>query len=216
MNKAEKHYDIDYYENHQKKIGEFGGTANLYRFEKYITKNDAVMDFGCGGGFLLKNIECREKIGVELNDIARDYCINKNGINCFKDIDEIEDNSLDVIISNNCLEHTLAPYHLIEKMFNKLKIGGKIILVIPLDSYKYKWMPNDVNYHLYSFSPMNIGNLLDASGFKEITSNYFLHKWPPYYEKIQKYFGWNFFRICCKIYGRFNKRYVQVYGIGFK
>ena len=34
--------------------------------------NDKVLDFGCGGGYMLSTFENTEKFGVELNDIARE------------------------------------------------------------------------------------------------------------------------------------------------
>lgn len=214
--KIENYYQEDYFENYQKKIGEFGGKANLFKFKKYIKLTDTVLDFGCGGGFLLKFLDCKNKVGIELNPVAREYCINKNSINCYEDIGAIEDNSVDVIISNHCLEHTLSPYDLINKMHSKLKIGGKIILVVPLDSHKYKWRPNDINNHLYSFSPMNIGNLLQGCNFKEISTEVLFHKWPPFFIQIEKLLGQNIFNVFCLIYGRLNKRWVQVRGIAVK
>lgn len=214
--KIENYYQEDYFENYQKKIGEFGGKANLFKFKKYIKSSDTVLDFGCGGGFLLKYLDCKNKIGVELNPVARDYCINKNSIDCYEDISAIEDNSVDVIISNHCLEHTLSPYDLINKMYAKLKLGGKIILVVPLDSHNYKWRPNDINNHLYSFSPMNIGNLLQGCNFKEISTEVLFHKWPPFFIQIEKLLGQNIFNVFCLIYGRLNKRWVQVRGVAIK
>ena len=214
--KIENYYQEDYFENYQKKIGEFGGKANLFKFKKYIKLSDTVLDFGCGGGFLLNFIDCKKKIGIELNPVARDYCIKKNSIDCYEDISAIEDNSVDVIISNHCLEHTLSPYDLINKMHAKLKIGGKIILVVPLDSLNYKCRSNDINNHLYSFSPMNIGNLLQGCNFKEISTEVLFHKWPPFFLQIEKIFGQNIFNEFCLIYGRLNKRWVQVRGIAIK
>lgn len=45
----EMYYGEKYFE-WQKAVGEFGGRANLFKFEKYIKENDNVLDFGCGGG----------------------------------------------------------------------------------------------------------------------------------------------------------------------
>jgi SAM-dependent methyltransferase len=214
--KIENHYEADYFENYQRKFGEFGGRANVFMYKKYILESDTVLDFGCGGGFLLKNLKCKNKIGVELNPVARNFCINTNKIDCFEDIDQIPNESIDVIISNHCLEHTLSPYNFISKMYDKLKDGGKIIIVVPLESYNYKWKPNDVNNHLYSFSPMNLGNLLQGSNFKEIKCDVIYHKWVPFYFQINKIFGDTVFNILSFIYGMLNRRCVQVRGIGVK
>lgn len=65
------HCNQEYSYNSQKGIGEIGGRANLFKFEPYIGAADRVLDCGCGGGFLLHNIRCAEKVGVELNPHAR-------------------------------------------------------------------------------------------------------------------------------------------------
>jgi hypothetical protein len=36
-------------------------------YAPYIRKTDAVVDFGCGGGFLLDALDCGDKMGVEIN-----------------------------------------------------------------------------------------------------------------------------------------------------
>ena len=215
MAKAENHYDHNYYINYQKIMGEFGGKANLFKFERFISKTDIVLDFGCGGGFLLDNLNCIGKIGIELNEIARLDCISL-GIECYENIDIIGDLSIDVIISHHCLEHTTSPFEHIEKFYKKLKKGGKVIIVLPTDNFKKKFKLNDVDYHLYSFSQMNLGNLLDSVGFKEIQINPIFHKWPPFYIFIQKYFGWKVFNLLSYVYGFLRRDVVQIKAVGVK
>lgn len=215
--KIESHYQEEYFNDYQKEIGEFGGIANKFKFEKHIKKEDVLLDFGCGGGFLLKHLDCREKIGIEINPVARDYCNKVNNIACYESLDAVEDASIDIVISNNCLEHTTNPFHLIAELYKKLKNGGRIVIVVPLDSYNYRWMPNDVNNHLYSFSPMNLGNLLQGTGFTEIQTSPLLHKWVPHWHRINKYFGYKVFHKLSWVYGTIiSKKWVQVKGMGIK
>ena len=211
---TEEYYNEKYFNDYQKEIGLFGGRANLFKFEKYISKDYTVLDFGCGGGFLLNNLNCKGKIGVEINSVARNYCISEFEIECHQYINDVEDESVDVIISNHALEHCENPSDLIKELKNKLKKGGQIIIVVPLDSYKYKYKKNDVNKHLYSFSPMNLGNLLENAGFKNIKAKNILHKWPPFWIEIQKLFGWKIFHLVCRIYGTLNLYWTQTIGIG--
>ena len=214
--KTENYYNENYFNDYQKKIGQFGGKANLFKFKDEIKKTDYVLDFGCGGGFLLSNIECNYKAGIEINPVARKHCINNLEIDCFSSISEVEDEKFDVIISNHALEHCETPFEIIKKLKQKLKVGGKIIIVVPLDSFKYKFRTDDVNKHLYSFSPMNLGNILQMNGYKNIETKNVLHKWPPMWLKIQKYFGWNFFQFICNIYGHLNLYWSQTKAIGYK
>ena len=64
-------YDEKYFD-WQKDVGAFGGKANQIKFLKYITRDGLkVLDFGCGGGFLISSFEENiERYGVEINDVA--------------------------------------------------------------------------------------------------------------------------------------------------
>ncbi len=50
----------------------FGGRVKAGLFHPYIKEDMTVIDFGSGGGYLLENITAREKIGIEVNDAARE------------------------------------------------------------------------------------------------------------------------------------------------
>jgi len=197
----EQYYNADYF-NWQKNMGAFGGWANLRFFQPHIGADASVIDFGCGGGYLLNNLKCKEKLGVEINDIAR-QTIAQFGINSHKYTAEVADNWADVIISCHALEHVPQPLAELQLLKTKLKKGGKIIFMVPFDTYDYR--PNDVNYHLYSWSAMNLGNLFTEAGFKVISSRNLYDAWPPFYQKIAKWFGASIFRLSCKIYGWWRK-----------
>ena len=55
MSKVTKNYNKDYF-NWYKNIGEFGAIMNHEKFQQHISYNDSVLDFGCGGGYLLEKI----------------------------------------------------------------------------------------------------------------------------------------------------------------
>lgn len=57
----ESHYNAEYFE-WQRRVGEFGGKANLFKFEEYIEDNSDILDFGCGGGVFA------EKYSYEWNE----------------------------------------------------------------------------------------------------------------------------------------------------
>jgi SAM-dependent methyltransferase len=217
LREIESHYQDDYFNNYQKLYGDFGGRVNKFLFQEHISAGDVVLDFGCGGGFLLRNLNCYERIGVEINPVARKYCQDVNGIKCFESLKFVPKESVDVVISSHCLEHTTNPYELVTMLFEKLKPNGRIVIVVPLDSYRYKWVPNDVNNHLYSFSPMNLGNMLQGAGFSEIKTEAVLHKWFPGFIKVEKLLGLRIFHQLSWLYGKYlNKHYVQVKGYGIK
>lgn len=209
-----QHYGKEYFD-WQSPMGEFGGWADLTKFLPYINVDDIVMDFGCGGGFLLNNIQCRKKIGVDVNPTAIERA-RQMGIMVYESTAEIADNSLDVVISTNALEHTLHPYQEVAMFYQKLKPGGKIILVVPCESITYRYKMDDVNMHLYSWSPMCLGNLLTTVGFRLIESKPYIHKWPPYYQHIARLGGRKVFDVVCRIFGMMERSWFQVRAIAKK
>lgn len=205
---ASKHYDKKYFD-WQSSLGEFGGWANLTKFAEYIPENSRVLDFGCGGGFLLKNLNCVKKVGVEVNPAAAETA-RENGVEVYNYAKDIEDNYVDVIISNNALEHTLYPLDELKELYRKLVQGGKVIFVVPCESINYSYSPNDVNHHLYSWSPMCIGNLFTEAGFSVLESRPYIHKWPPHFRRIAQFGGRRGFELACRIYGRWERSWYQV------
>lgn len=186
-------------------------------FEDHVLPFDSVLDFGCGGGFLLKNLACQEKVGVELNPVARAYCNDVTGIRCVESLEAIPNASVDVVISSHCLEHATNPVEIVSALHEKLRPGGRIVIVVPLDSYHYKWAPGNVNNHLYSFSPMNLGNILQSSGFINIHTEPIFHRWVPKYKSIVNIFGFGVFHQLSWIFGSLpNKLCVQVKGVATK
>jgi SAM-dependent methyltransferase len=202
------HYDQEYFD-WQAPIGEFGGWADLSKFVAYISSSSRVLDFGCGGGFLLKNIKCSKRVGVEVNPAAADIA-RKNGIEVFNGVGEVPDEYVDVIISNNALEHTLQPLEELRGLHKKLEAGGRVILVVPCESISHSYKQNDINHHLYSWSPMCIGNLLTEAGFSVIESKPYMHKWPPKYRLIARLGGRGLFEAACRIYGIIERSWFQV------
>ena len=207
-----QHYDDKYFA-WQASIGEFGGWANLSKFDSYISECDDVLDFGCGGGYLLKNLCCKNKIGLEINPNAASVA-KANGVEIYRKVQEIPDECSDVIISNNALEHTQLPLQELQSLFPKLRKGGKIIFVVPCESIYNIYYPNDINHHLYSWSPMNLGNLFTEAGFTLIESKAYIHKWPPRYKLYAQLGGRWLFEMACRIYGRIERSWFQVRAVG--
>lgn len=117
---ANKHYDEKYFQ-YQKNIGVFGAKANRIKFEKLIFDNLKVLDFGCGGGYLLNEFKCKiDKYGIEINEVARNQAI-ENGLKCYKSSNELPSDYFDLIISNNALEHCENPYLELKELYRALK-----------------------------------------------------------------------------------------------
>lgn len=126
--------------------------GKFYKIRKYIKSTDRVIDFGCGGGYLLEKINCGEKIGIEINENAREVATLK-GIKTVISADDISDNWADVIISNHALEHTQRPLDEIMLLRNKLRTGGLIVFIVPSEGVYHSYNALDPNHHLYIWSP---------------------------------------------------------------
>ncbi len=103
---------------------------------------ESVLDFGCGVGVFLPTlannfsnvyaIDLFPQFGMKLCETKGLNVIFKRTIN------EIEDNSLDVIFSTDVLEHVDNLDELIKSFKLKLKLNGKIIISGPTENFVYK------------------------------------------------------------------------------
>jgi hypothetical protein len=199
VTKPSDHYDAQYYE-WQGTLGQFGGTANLIKFESLIEESDNVVDFGCGGGFLLANLTCKDKIGVEVNAVARKNCERLN-VKAVESIDDVPEGWADKIISNHALEHVDRPFELLLTLRSKLKPMGRLIFVVPCESVGTKYVSADVHKHLFTWSPRNLGNLFESAGYETIECKAFHHRWIPKCMAVQKLLGWKLFHKVSRAYG---------------
>ena len=207
-------YYSEKYFSWQAPIGEFGGWANVTKFRDFIKPSDRLIDYGCGGGYLLSRIECAERVGIEINPAARETARGM-GIRAVGSAAEIADGWADVIISNHALEHTTRPLDELKDLLPKLKVGGKAVFFVPCESIRCAYRPGDVNQHLYSWSPMNLGNLFTLAGFRVETVEPFLHKWPRRY-RFWSRFGRGVFDCVSRIYARWERTWFQVRVIAYR
>lgn len=208
------YYNKDYFA-WQKKYGEFGGSANLIKFAAHIKPTDNVIDFGCGGGYLLKNIECRSKVGIEINPAARKIA-RENGIKVHASLNAVPEAWANVIISNHVLEHVEAPLDTLRLVYKKVKHGGKVVFVVPCERYTRQYTIGETSQHLYTWSPLNLGNLFAKAGFEIEEVKEFAHTWPKNYLFIDRVFGRTIFNILARIKAHYMKDFTQIRVIATK
>ncbi len=185
-----KYGSLDHYDDikgrkyftYQAKNGLRGAEFNQHFFQPYISKEDALLDFGCGGGFMLKVLLAQKKVGVEINPEAVKMA-ESLGIQVFHSINEVP-GKFDKIISSHALEHVPHPMMAIDELKHKLKDqDSRIILLLRIDDWRAPWNkvynPDDINMHLYTWTPQLIGNLLKSCGLKIYSSKVVYHEWPP-------------------------------------
>ncbi len=200
------HYDEGYF-NWQKNIGAFGGVANLFKFREFITPNDTVVDLGSGGGYLLRNITCARKLGVEINPAARREAAQNAGIEAVESPKDVPDAFADVIVSNHALEHMHSPLDVLRAILPKLKPGGKLVMVVPSEPHEQAWDPEDINKHLFTWNPMTLGNLVSLAGFRVVKVEPIQHQWPPDFIQVYDRLGEDGFHAACREQARKNGNY---------
>src|SRR4051794_10908075 len=100
---------VEYFARRNTHLGTTLGMVEARKFQKFIHAEDTVLDFGCGGGFILKSLHCLRRIGVEVNPVAKDVALANGVMDCYSSLDEVSDCVADVAISNHALEHVPSP-----------------------------------------------------------------------------------------------------------
>ena len=167
----------------QRTCGLKSAIYNRKFFEPLVGAHDNVLDFGCGGGYMLQALCCGTKVGVDVNPAARAEA-TKLGIEVFADIAELGDRKFDVIITSHCLEHVTSPYETLTRLRRLLQKDGNIVLLLPVDDWRNEpWAGPDINFHLYTWTPKLLGNLLVAAGFDPIFIRTVTRVSPPRFDQ---------------------------------
>lgn len=179
---GEAHYDSDYFD-FQIECAKIDSVIDRSFFQKYIEPSDSVAEFGCGGGLLLDKLTCKSKVGIEINPYAREYAKSLQ-IDTVKNIDDLENEMFDLIISTHALEHCLNPYQIISQLKSKLKDGGKFVFVVPYEPLDFSYVLNDNSQHLYIWTERTLGNLMRAAGLYVRETGVREVEWPNKWKEL--------------------------------
>ena len=155
------HFNDEYY-NSRAKIA-------LTKFFTGFDTNSRILDFGCGLGqniYYLPNA-----VGYDISKFGVEFCKKKN-IKVTNNVDDLPEESFDIVLSTHVLEHHPNPKQMLEQIFSKLKKGASLILVIPHEIHGTAKYELDLNQHLFIWNFQTINNLLITSGFKVVKNKY--------------------------------------------
>jgi SAM-dependent methyltransferase len=172
------------------------GRINARKFARLIRPTDTVLDFGCGGGALLVNLRCKKRLGIEVNPAARAEAA-RSDLEVFENLSFVPDETADIVISNHTLEHVPCPLESCQSIRRKLKPGGMFALCVPIDDWRTEqgFDAKDINHHLYTWTPLLLGNLLTEAGFQVERIWVYTHAWPSRWRQLDarlpvKVFDW--------------------------
>jgi SAM-dependent methyltransferase len=165
--------------------GELEARIELAKFEAEVGPGDSVVDFGCGGGWLLELLPAARRTGIEPNPLARGEG-ERRGLRIVESATDLEDSTADVVISNHALEHTLAPWAELRELARILRPGGRLLLWLPIDDWRRQRRPSatDRNHHLYTWTPQLLANLLTEAGLEVRECRVVAHAWPRYHRAL--------------------------------
>jgi SAM-dependent methyltransferase len=176
---------LEYESARQPQQNDPGYAIDFSYFKPYLNKDYTVLDFGCGNGGILSYVQsCVARVdGVEVNPSAR-VLAQRHGATIYDRLEKIPvDVRYDLIFSNHVLEHVRDVCGTLELLRARLVPGGKLILKLPFDdansAYQRKWEADDIDHHLYTWSPRLLANLLDETGYKVQSCSLITSAWHP-------------------------------------
>lgn len=133
-----------------------------------------ILDVGCGNGWLAKYFTKRNKkvISMDISTVNPIRALkenpNENHAALVADVFNlpIKNNLVDCIVASEIIEHVPDPKLFVDKLIEKLKPRGKLIITTPYDE-KIEYylcvhcnLPTPKNAHLHSFNKKNIIELI--------------------------------------------------------
>jgi ubiquinone/menaquinone biosynthesis C-methylase UbiE len=141
---------------------------------QHVKPGDSVLEYGGGLGNNLLSVSKRAKTWmVEPSSIGRNLA-RKAGITVASSLSEISDQRFDTVLCRHVLEHVDHPLTTLKELLQALKDDGRLILVLPCEKMKEFPSADDLDHHLYCWSPKTIANLLEKAGYR-VDKIYFEH-----------------------------------------
>lgn len=143
----------------------------LDKIEQIVSdkKDVKILDAGCGCGYILQFLQrYGEVFGMDFSPKAIEYTKSHfDGVVKKGDLNgeiPFEDNSFDIIISLDVLEHVEKDDIALQSLHRVLKSGGKCILTVP--AHKFLWSYHDHNHmHIRRYEKKEFEDKLKAANF---------------------------------------------------
>lgn len=170
-----------YFENYRHEFLDEGlARAQAAKLGAWMHSPERVLDFGCSSGLITHFLPGRSKNGVEVNETPAAIAREKFGVDVRASIGEFPNDDFDVITSHHSLEHVRDPFQILCEMIRVLRPSGRAIIYVPGESAwkspQNKWH-EEINKHLFNWTPLSLGNLMQAAGFAIEHSGFSPYTW---------------------------------------
>lgn len=143
--------------------------------QRWVPADATVLDVGCGFGEFLNHIECRRRIGVDMNPESASFLDSNIEFHCADatNLKILPAQSVDVVFTSNFMEHLPskdAVHGVVAEAHRVLIPGGSFIALGP----NVRFIPGaywDYWDHLVPISDRSLVELLESSGF-DVTDCY--------------------------------------------
>ncbi|MGF1572620.1 MAG: class I SAM-dependent methyltransferase [Sumerlaeia bacterium] len=163
----------------------------LKTYMKTDPRPGRVLDVGCGTGLILQTYKHWNPIGADFSPLALQFCQSR-GITRTVRADVIhlpfEDNSLDLILALDLIEHVDRDDLLIKEFNRVLKPGGYLMATVP--AHPSLWSDHDIAlHHFRRYTKASFGKLMRLGKLKPVKYTFgifFLHPVVVVFRSIQK------------------------------
>ena len=142
-----------------------------YAFASTYVEGNSIVDVACGLGYgssLLAEAGAKHVTGVDIDKSSVDTATQRfaspviNFLNASGENLPIEDQSYDVVVSFETIEHTQDPKKFLSELYRILKPNGKLIMSTPNRTLTspISWLKPSNRFHRYEFSRRQFASLI--------------------------------------------------------
>lgn len=177
-----------------------------------------IVEFGASSGAVLHQIAAQEKIGIEINPVARYHAVKEYGLKMVEFADEVPTDWADFAYTSSVLEHVECPVCELRSLNRILRPGGMIYVSIRNEGVNKEqvWKPDDINKHLYTWNELILGNCIEAAGFEVMNITSAFTAWPKNIQNlVDQGLERHRLRQIIEDEGR-RRNFLYIYGVGRK
>ena len=148
----------------------------IYLSQRVLRGGTAVLDYGCGSGQLVQDLQSRglRAVGIERSRGAREFASVHRGLTLFEKLEAVNDGTMDAITMIEVIEHLPDPLESLRGLYRKLRPGGLLFLTTPnrlglrARMEGGHWREASKKFHVVLFDAASLRALLSSAGFLDV------------------------------------------------